>query len=94
MARGDNRGGQGSGRGGRGGAGRARGQNFGKKRGGGNFRGRGRGRGGGLGYQDTDVMDFVLQRWDGMSLSLLLRFQMTGDRHNRNGECERITVVR
>ncbi|KDQ27333.1 hypothetical protein PLEOSDRAFT_1076550 [Pleurotus ostreatus PC15] len=49
MARGDNRGGKGSGRGGRGGAGRARGQNFGKKRGGGNFRGRGRGRGGGLG---------------------------------------------
>ncbi|KAF9497928.1 hypothetical protein BDN71DRAFT_1443998 [Pleurotus eryngii] len=64
MARGDNRGGQGSGRGGRGRAGRARGQNFGKKRGGGNFRGRGRGRGGGLGYQDTDVMDFVLQQWD------------------------------
>ncbi|KAF4597846.1 hypothetical protein EYR38_006237 [Pleurotus pulmonarius] len=67
MARGDNRGGQGSGRGGRGGrggAGRARDQDFGKKRGGRNFRGRGRGRGGGLGYQDTDVMDFVLQRWD------------------------------
>ncbi len=73
MARGDNRGGQGSGRGGRGGrggAGRARDQDFGKKRGGRNFRGRGRGRGGGLGYQDTDVMDFVLQRWDGMSFSL------------------------